>query len=875
MYMVTGMSEGEVENFESGMDASALQCVQDVVELGREAGVMLSGAPALTESCADGVMDVLQTERLTLSLLTEGLVPDLFCVNCREAPVLLTREREGVTEVVFAGFVAPQTYAQPYNSALDTLELNCVDMLSALQYSKYRRCGTSGRGWQTLKRTACVRGIGEIVEEALQEVSRPLRVLSSLAGVDVEAAGEVVWDGSKRVGGVACHEAVGVHELLFLGDSADEVWTDAEVVEELLRWQNLHVCQEGGGFRIYDWRSVTGSVEGAVRVETCHLADCNGQLTIPAVWNEIRVTSEVKAMNELMDDPLSDDSLLAVYGKYVRYCTELWSEGEGNSARNGLWCMVRGLSPTYEGTGMRDWMMQIVRHPQWELRDTLSADEVAAGVGQCGALHRLTSWTDRIHAMFVRMGCVERDGVVTDDSPQTSLDLKPYLVITVNGVDGGNVVSASSPKDADLRGAAPVAVYRSRSAGGVLSPTDEGYVNYIAISGSLILNPTMDMSAPYASLAGCENSSAMGVLMEKWNGTVPSRVNGDGRYYTRKYWKDDGGVDLSMGGGEGFYGYSGDGPEELEFEYSGVGDGTDRVSKLPVLQCMLVIGDKCVVETGASNSPEDFEWRDYRTLEECGGDEDVYYAQSFSIGVNPKIGDKIVGGKWDIQDNFDWTLGLSDAKGTLIPIRMSDRVSGSVEFRILGPVNMTWDVVARRHRTWFRSEQWTSNTVSVLGKLHSVMVESMGMKLLSSAPAGESGDLVYVSDTDERYVNVNDEVTMRVTSGLTRAEAEEHGVSAVAGLSTPVRLSDGGAVTEIEDVLGGETGKAEMLYVSQYYDMCHEPKLELELNVMDAPGMSERGRLFSFGELPGRVFFVRGVSRDVYGGTAVLRLREV
>ena len=873
VHVLTGANERELSDFESGIEASALRCAEDVLELGSESGVVLSARAASTECCTEGLMDVLQTESLTLCLLTERFLGELFCVNCREAPVLVTREREGVSGVVFAGFVAPQTYAQPYNSALDTLELNCVDMLSALQYSKYRRCGTSGRGWQTLKSVAGVRSMRELVEEALGEVCRPLKVLASLAGVDVSAMGEVVWDGSKKLGGVACQDAAGLHELLPLGESADAVWTDAEVVEEVLRWLNLHVCQEGGRFWIYDWRSVTGSGSGAVKVETAHVADCNGQLTVPEVWNEIRVTSEVTAMDGLMDDPLSEDGLLGVYGKYVRYCTELWADGVGNNARNGLWMMVRGLSPTYDGTGKRDWMMQIVRHPQWELRDTLNDADVAAGTGQCAALHRLTSWTDRVHAMFVRMGSVESDGVVKDDSPVTSLELTPYMVITVNGVDGGTV-AASSPKEAELQAAAPVAVYRSRTAGGVLSPTDDSYVNYIQISGSMILNPRMDVSAPFNALYPCQNSGAFGAVLGEWNGAVPSRESEDGRYYTRKYWTEDGEADMSVGGGEGFYGFSGDGPEELEFEYSGVGDGTDRLSKLPVLQCMLIIGGKCVVETGSSGRPDDFEWREYRTLEECGGDVDVYYGQSFSIGVNPKIGDKIVGTKWDIQDNFDWTLGLEDAKGTLIPIRMADRVSGSVEFRILGPVNMTWDVIARRHKTWFRSEQWTSATVSVLGKLHSILVEGMEMKLLSSAAGGESDELVYVSDTDERYVNVNDEVTMRVTSGLTRAEAEEHGVSPVAGVSTPVRLSDGSAVTEIEDAGSGETGKAEMLYVSQYYGMCHEPKIELELNVTDNGGLTDRRRLFRMGELAGKVFFVTGVSRDLVAGTAVLKLRE-
>lgn len=44
----------------------------------------------------------------------------------------------------------------------------------------------------------------------------------------------------------------------------------------------------------------------------------------------------------------------------------------------------------------------------------------------------------------------------------------------------------------------------------------------------------------------------------------------------------------------------------------------------------------------------DFEWRKYKTLEECST-EDEYYQQCFTIGFDPKIGDKIVGTKFDLQ----------------------------------------------------------------------------------------------------------------------------------------------------------------------------------------------------------------------------------
>lgn len=88
-----------------------------------------------------------------------------------------------------------------------------------------------------------------------------------------------------------------------------------------------------------------------------------------------------------------------------------------------------------------------------------------------------------------------------------------------------------------------------------------------------------------------------------WHNTVPSRNNGDGRYYTRRYWKtkswrnevvSDDAMDKKNDGG--FIPFTGEGPQEFEFKYSAFGDSTDKLSKVGVIQCMLIIGDKCVVE---------------------------------------------------------------------------------------------------------------------------------------------------------------------------------------------------------------------------------------------------------------------------------------
>ena len=117
-------------------------------------------------------------------------------------------------------------------------------------------------------------------------------------------------------------------------------------------------------------------------------------------------------------------------------------------------------------------------------------------------------------------------------------------------------------------------------------------------------------------------------------------------YYTRLFWKQQVSDPRQneealwdKEGDSGWYPFTDTAPEEYEFKYSSVGDGTDKISKVGLVACMLIIGDKCVVETGSGSQMEDFEWRKYKERSECSSD-DEYYAQSFTIGFDPKISDK-------------------------------------------------------------------------------------------------------------------------------------------------------------------------------------------------------------------------------------------
>ena len=99
----------------------------------------------------------------------------------------------------------------------------------------------------------------------------------------------------------------------------------------------------------------------------------------------------------------------------------------------------------------------------------------------------------------------------------------------INFINGKDSEKDCYPNETSLLENAPLAVYESQTSGGVYSPVDDVTTNYIVISGKIGLTPLSQMTANFKEVMEQDT-------YDHWHKTVPSRTNGDGRYYTQKYW---------------------------------------------------------------------------------------------------------------------------------------------------------------------------------------------------------------------------------------------------------------------------------------------------------------------------------------------------
>ena len=848
--------------------------------------------PVDLTSQVNDTFDHLLCQQATVRLLARNFVPDFFCASCRDAVVNIYREGK----CLFAGFIEPQSYSQGYNEEFDEIELSCIDALTALQYAKYRDVGSLGVLYNVVKAEAEQRTFLAMLKEILGGVTAELDIVGGNAM-------RYLYDGSKAVDDLAGNRyaifgQLTVSELLFLGDEEDDVWQQDEVLEEILKYLNLHIVQDGFTFYLFSWESVKGderiywrdlltsasvtTARQTTDIVTGLVTDTDTTISVGEVYNKIMLTAKVESMESVIESPLDNDLLRSPFSNKQKYMTEYSSDGEGSRALNAFDAMTHGQETSYSGGCVTDWYVQMMNNSQWLFPKSGSGNLVEEYCSEGRNQHVLPNWLAKNQgAAIMALGKVEKKTYGQDNSPTSKVEMTNYLMVSVNG-NSDDKEATTYPNDNSLKAGIPRAVYNGSMTGGVFSPTDEGTTNYIVLSGKLVLNPVMALTDTYKAIYNYDGGKWGGLFtgIGKWSGvTVPSRNNGDGRYYTQQWWKaamPNETVVWDMETAHGFVPFTDTGPQLYEFKYSAIGDGSDHISKVGVLACMLIIGDKCVVEKGTEGQVTDFEWRKYKTLEECSN-EDEYYQQCFTIGFDPKIGDKIVGTKFGLQNNVNYELGI-DAEGIAIPIKKADKVSGRVKFMILGPVNALWDVVTRRHKTWFRHTKWNSTTIPLLAHVSSIMVEQFEVKIYSdNGLVNNTGDndLVYMSDTKESFVNVKDDIEMKINSALTAAECQTLDVTDSVKMSTPVNTLTGEGLLAVYDYSRGVSAKPEQLYVDYYYKEWHAPRVVMTQKLTDTDGGIVS--LFAHYRHPmmDKTFFVQGISRNLEEGYAEMTLKEI
>lgn len=883
----------------------------------------------ITDNTSD-LMDVLCLSNMTINFHSKNYAGDLFYGNNE---LSTTVKVSGATGVLFDGIIDPLMFNQDYNSWYDEFSVNCIDKLATLQFRKYKN-------------------IKDKATYEEQVMSGGFKTFQELL-VDILPSGGTIWyDQSVSLPSISTtrvFENLRVSESTFFGDDYDSVWTNDQVITEILRYLNLHIRQIGSDFYVFNWQNqnLTDWVDivtyehqtiahNTINVtEEKHKSD-DTNVSVEESYNQVKITCELQGQSTVIESPLDD--CRSLFTNKQKYMTEFISEGEGHDAFDAFRAMLKGEKSNYDAAKIVDWYMQALYNKYWkfysaqgEVNTLYDQDDNGQYINQWKLSARLKE--KNIEPALIALGSVEYEGgLITDDSNKSKITMSNCLAISLNGnkADNANHI----PTEDQVRRRTPLAEYISPHSASVFSPVDNLTTNYLLITGKMCFIPIQVETAPYrkcASAASGDTSAnghweyppvyvwvtpddpeeqGMGewqILLDEdgnpildydadpvfvrdseddivwndlWHHTVPSDNNGDGRYYTRKWWafKYPGvaqGEDVWVDGG--LHPMTADkNNHELEYEGSTKGDSNDTWSTLEVLDCELIIGNKRCIWYN-----DQFQWVELgNEPTETNSDGTETTVTTFPISVNPKLGDKIIGDEFDIKN----TLTIEDnvnGEGTAIPIRKEDNLSGKVIFRIVGVVNNLYNFVYKHnHREWifWKCSKWDEYYYYVLSHAESIMIKDLKMELVSdNAGQGteyrESGEeLVYLSTENDKYININEDTTFKIITQPTTIYCLENGISTEPNMNA-VMYQNGGYVNKVTSLITNEMALPEEHYVAQYYEMMHTPKITLETTLYDDGDINYQN-IYHYPPL-NRNFQVISITRDLANKTAKLKLREI
>lgn len=842
-----------------------------------EKGLFFSGSPISIETDIDDTFQTIIRRSATINLVTSDYIGDkLFANNSRNIKVNIYKE----DLCIYAGFVEPNTFSQPFANGLEEFTINTTDALTTLQYYNYG--DVTLKTYLKAKKDAKVKTFKDMLDQMLGDIL-DIDIVNGTGGVIYYDLSKGITKGKESTIFNDCS----MSELYLLGDEADDVWTNEDVLEQMLQYLNLHIIQDGLDYYIFDWNSIKNRRTNwqnmtlrAVTLQNPSVIEMTSEmhssndtnLSVADVYNQVSVKCKLEDQEDVIKSPMDSDSLSSLYNGKQKYMTEYISEGEGVRANNAFFDMIHDRATTYDGCRTVDWYLQAMYNRNWNF---ITPNGDITDLCEFGNNMYINQWKlpkylkdNQLVPSLFRMGSVEKKPNTTDNSPTSKIDMSSYLFISING-NGDDTETNHSPSDQTLQNRSGMIEYIGNSSGGVFSPTDDVTTNYLVFSGKLCLMPIQKETDKFSTLLNYDKGSY-------WHKTVPSDNNGDGRYYTRKWYNQTSPSDEATSYIEGalsLHPWTKDkANHQLQYNYTSKGDSTDKFSKLPVLECELIIGNKRLIETNIDiygNST--FKWVEIGKEPIIDGDK----ITTFSLGINPKIGDKIIGDEFSIQNNISYTMNL-ETEGTAIPITKADALSGAVVFRILGPINLTWNDITRRHKTWFRHTKWYNNTKFVLSHLENIIIKDFECKVYSDQAGNDSdedNDLIYMSNETDKFVNKKDDTEFKFITQLSSAECVQKGIKNSINLNAVINTNTRTPLESIYNATTNETAKPEEHYINQYYLAYSKPKLIMETDLHDTDDISIQNIFHS--KVLKRNFFVQSINRDLKEASVHIKLKEV
>jgi len=759
--------------------------------------------------------------------------------------------------ILFSGYVEPMSYQQGFDQEWDELEINCIDILSATKYRKYRNITTKS-AYDAFKAHTANRSLLALIFEAIYGSAdgvvinlTPEGYCASLKGIMYDRSIKTSETGSNNIFG-----EVYLNEAIFFGDEFDNIATYYDVLENIMQYLNLRMTTDDGNILIYSFDKLKNmrqddtqedydpdedidttitfydiynpfSANYNVKTRSIGLSIDNS-ISRAEVFNNISVKADFESMDyDIVDDPLDSKGVTSDFSPEL-YGRELISYGSGTSAKERFKQQVRTGNYHDDGCSVHDKYYRILRHSKWQ------------GIN-------VTPYpTSQFRSLFTHLNSNAAAMVAFGDT-NSFQDMDRYIVVkpktnrvvnaTYNGTDTVN-----------------------------LNPTS-GLTNYIIIDCKMLCTPSIDnqLTKWRYNEGGIVDTGGLNRL------NAFSIVDKTDSYPKHKPYHANDST-----------------PWRYTFDFYNNGSSTAQNNILPpsdhmltarimaganrqaMLRCQLwITGDNGVTKYVSEDSAGNLTW--------------VNNYSFFYLPITIKKGDYFIGTEFSVT-NQNYGNYAFDDKGLIIPINSGDVPGGKFNFKIYQLADISF----------------TEGT-SAWDEVDALFIRDLSIKVKANQKAADDftdkSDVVYSSKTDASFVN-NKEFSFKINSALTTDDIAALGLEASDKIiiSNPLLKSANiyNPLTSIYSCITKRQDKAEAHFVDAAYREHSRPFVEMQMTVpegldADNPGNRDKTGVdhsyvfyhpFSFWRMPeglstiSKKFYPYAISHNLQQCTAEIKIKE-
>ena len=779
-----------------------------------------AGESPITISCdTSDTFENVYIRSATVTLVSNYDIREyVVAANYMDIPIIIKQAEVGYNDLnpvsdwtmIFDGFVNPLSFNQPFALQWNEFELECTDRLGVLEYKKFPELLKNEQG---------------VINKAYNTPKAFLDLALSVggfAGVNFNIEYDHTVDTK-------------INPAIFIGDSEDDWMTCKEVIEEIGKiygcffWQDGSIC--------YVRNILLYNLDNPYQLRKEDYMSDDANISVDEAYNLVKCEVDISSIEDDFINPFDKDAIIPTTKWPERTMTEFISKGDSIMSLARLVAMLNSTSTvkdwstwtgaTWQECEIYDHYAQIMKNEQFEfsLYDNYGhltrpsyLDDISEGGGggnsTTNAIDTL-DWLKRNPGRGAFIGYGTTDNVI-DQKNTSSInigDMKKALVIQVGGRCSDDTVE-SLRIESQISNNIPICTYTVDSSNNI-TPNDVSTMNYLLISGSIILNPVQPKTGiRWQDNAYLRSFNTVKECLDTWQANpslyyfaaMPSNTLkgryisiGDDKnaYYQNATWTntDDEqnypfNQNIITNDTTQFYPQLKVKTEKFKWQGSYYEKNhpseVDDLNYVPILACELKIGDKYLCED--MDKMKQYNWQNlnptklqeiykWRTASEASAQG---LSTHFTIGVDPDIGDYMIGKEHKIKETTNISFGLKK-NGFAIPIPYTAGLNGEVTLRILGPVNATWDDVGYgKSGWWFWKSWWTTHTQkTLLSYVENIIITDFNFELVSDNQRKEQlnddNDLIYHSATTDTYVDEQD-FDCKFCTSLTTPEVNRLGI---------------------------------------------------------------------------------------------------